>query len=167
MSWLFKLLGVSGKNQKIIKSATKAAKTFSLPRSEENRPKTAGKRKALKDVVLDIEDLPYDQYEVVGESHYQATLEKHAGPKTEAGADHECEVVLVCERGNKFDKNAVRVELAGEIVGYLSRADAESFREMLNDEDASGAKVKAKARITGGWKRDGDEGYFGIVLDLE
>jgi hypothetical protein len=167
MSWFLKLLGISAKDQKIGKSATRAAKAISRPAAKDNAPKSPAKQRTLKNTILDIEDLPYDEYEIVGESHYQAILGKHAGPKTEAGADHECVVLLVCERGNKYDKNAVRVELAGETVGYLSRNDAESFREMLDDEDVRGAKVKAKARITGGWKRDDDEGHFGIALDLD
>lgn len=167
MDWFLKLLGVSAKNRKIIKDTTNTARVISRSSAQGDAAQKSAMRKTLSETILDIEDLPYDEYEIVGESHYQATLEKHACPKTEAGADCQCEAPLICERGNKFDKNAVRIELQGELVGYLSRADAEAFREMLDDEDARGAKVRAKARITGGWKRNDDEGHFGIELDFE
>lgn len=167
MDWLLKLLGVSSKNRKIAKKTSKAVNSLLQPKETTVPVTRAQTTKSNRNLTIDIDELPYDDYEIVGESNYQSALEKHAGPKTETGVDHSCEVLLICERANKFDKNAVRVEICGDIVGYLSRVDAESFREMLVEEDFRGAKVKAPAKINGGWRREDGEGHYGIVLDLE
>ena len=163
---MLKLLGVSPKGRKLVKTATKALKTVapSKPPQRAVEPDSKPKPKTSRRTI-DIADLPFDDFEIVGESNYQAALEKLAGPKTEEGVDHRCEVLLVCEPSNKFDKNAVRVEAGGEKVGYLSKIDAVSFREMLAEEDVVGAKVKARARITGGWRKADGEGHYGIALD--
>lgn len=163
MNWLLKFLGVPKGQPKALKAAVKVGRTLSKATSSAKAVEAPQKPKTVRKTI-DLEDLPYDEYEIVGEAHYQEALEGLAGPKTETGVNHECEVLLVCERANKFDKNAVRVEVSGKAVGYLSRDDAESFREMLADEEVSGAKVKASARITGGWRREDGEGNYGIAL---
>jgi hypothetical protein len=167
MDWLLKIFGVSAKNRKLVKASTKALNTLGQQRKTASSSTVSDKKTSNRNLVLEIEDLPYEEYEIVGESNYQPALEQVAGPKTEKGVDHKCVVTLVCERGNKFDKNAVRVEIEGNTVGYLSRNDAEIFRDMLDEEDSRGVKVKAPARITGGWKRADSEGHYGIVLDLD
>lgn len=165
MDWLLKLLGVSARNRNLLKKTTKLVN--SVGKSNEQNAKSAIPTSKLRKKLVDIDELPYDEYEIVGESHYQANLEKIAGPKTESGIEFACEVLLVCENSNKFDKNAVRVEVGGKTVGYLARDDAEIFREMLEEEGLKGAKVTARAKITGGWRRDDGEGHYGISLDLD
>lgn len=101
--------------------------------------------------------------EVVGESNYQSALLAAAGGKTADGpARTEHLALLVPEPSNPYDKNAVRVEIGGRLVGYLSRAVA---RELSADLRRIGTPLACHARITGGWNRGGgDTGSFGVVL---
>lgn len=62
----------------------------------------------------------------VGVSHHQEALRRLSGVAA-AGAGpvrHDVEATLVPEPANPHDPNAVRVEVEGEFVGYLSRDDA-------------------------------------------
>jgi hypothetical protein len=74
--------------------------------------------------------------EVVGAKHYQSTLGRLARDyKLDRTKDSEVEVVatLVLEDDNDFDANAVRVDIDGHKVGYLSRVNAKAFRAGLDD----------------------------------
>lgn len=101
--------------------------------------------------------------EVVGESNYQPALLAAAGGKTPDGAAKtEHIAVLVPEPFNPYDKNAVRVEIRGRLVGYVPKAKARELTAMIRE---ARAPVGCRARITGGWDRgDGDTGSFGVVL---
>lgn len=105
---------------------------------------------------------------VVGESHYQDALEAVCGGRTEDGADLEIEATLALEDKNRFDPNAVRVDINGAQVGYLDRYAAKSFRDMCGDGTLPAvAAFRCRAHITGGWDRgDGDRGHFGVRLDV-
>lgn len=102
--------------------------------------------------------------QVVGESHYQDVLESICGKRTPNG--HECETTatLHLEDDNKFDNKAVAVMVQNNIVGYLPRADAKCYRQMLAADPST--PVNVPAVICGGWKRGRDRGFFGIFLDL-
>jgi hypothetical protein len=163
MDWFLKLLGLSSKQRRLVSKGMKAVQPKE-PKAQEER--SSPPREARQKIV-EIEDLPYEQYEIVGEASYQAELERTAGPKTEQGVDVRCEILLVCESGNRHDRLAVRVDLNGETVGYLARDDARAFRQMLAEEGERGAEVRAPAVITGGWRRPNSEGHFGIALDLD
>jgi len=101
--------------------------------------------------------------EVVGESHYQAALLAVSGGKTPDGperTDHVAQLVL--EPTNPYDRNAVRVEIDGRLVGYLPKAFASRLAPTLRE---LAAPAFCQARITGGWDRGrGDTGSFGVVL---
>lgn len=97
---------------------------------------------------------------VVGEAQRQDALEKLTGGRTREAAYLEVTAVLVPEPGNPHDSNAVRVEIEGLLVGYLSRADALAFGSLEEPPKS------CPATIVGGWKRDDDEGMFGVYLDL-
>lgn len=76
-----------------------------------------------------------DEIEVVGESHYQATLraiEEAHQTMSERGAY--LTASLIREPENRFDKNAVRVEIAGYTVGYLARHAAAKFERACRRE---------------------------------
>lgn len=163
MDWFLKLLGLSSKQKRFISKGMKAVQ----PKEPKARAERSSPPKESRKRIVEIEDLPYEQYEIVGEASYQAALEQFAGPKTEQGADVQCEVLLVCESGNRHDRLAVRVDLNGVTVGYLARDDARAFRQMLAEEGERGADVRAPAVITGGWRRPNSEGHFGIALDLD
>ena len=105
--------------------------------------------------------------EVVGESHYQKALERIAGGRSEDGAEHDCIAVLVPEPQNKHDRNAIRVDIDGMTVGYLSRSDARDLGKVLRGKGLGGAILTVNAMIVGGWDRGGgDRGHFGVRLDI-
>lgn len=105
--------------------------------------------------------------EIVGESHYQAALERLCGGRTENGHQLAVEAILYHEDNNQYDDNAVRVEIKGVIVGYLDREAARSFRARLADAGYAGFTLACPAMIVGGWdKGEGDQGYFGVKLDV-
>ncbi len=101
--------------------------------------------------------------EVVGESHYQRNLESITGGKTPDGVEKYLEAELVLEDANPHDKNAVRVDIQGKTVGYLSRERAMQWR-------SSSKHLKTRtcsAVVRGGWNRGpNDQGHFGVWLKL-
>jgi len=103
------------------------------------------------------------KFPIVGESHYQAALEKIAGKRSEEGTDLQCCAVLTAEPDNPYDKNAVAILIGGTKVGYLSRDVAGDFRSAL--EHAGVGRAACAAVIVGGWKRGSDVGYFGVRLN--
>jgi len=109
----------------------------------------------------------YDQ-EVVGESFYQKALNKICGGKSKDGHKKEVVAVLICDDKNKYDSEAVRVDVLGKPVGHLSKSEARVFRKRLIQIDKEGAVVQCGGLIVGGWKRGlFDKGSYGIKLDLE
>jgi len=105
--------------------------------------------------------------EVVGESNYQDALEKICGGRTEEGHRYEIDAYLIPEDMNIYDNNAVMVRIDGELVGYLNREVARSFRKALANVAPVGTIAKCPAIIVGGWDRGKDDfGYFGVKLDL-
>ena len=72
---------------------------------------------------------------------------------------------LVLEDNNRYDKKAVRVDIEGETVGYLSKENARKFRRKFSFK---GKVFECDAIIIGGWDRGGgDTGHYGVRLDLE
>jgi hypothetical protein len=65
---------------------------------------------------------------VVGESHYQETLQAICGPRSDDGEDRRVAARLVLENDNPYDSMAVRVDIQGQTVGYLSREHARRYR---------------------------------------
>ena len=106
--------------------------------------------------------------EIVGESHYQRQLKKLCGGYSKDGSRVEADALLVPEDKNRHDKNAVRIEVAGKIVGYLSRQDAKYFRRKVKKTEAAEKNVTCKALIVGG-KKLGlfERSNFGVWLDLD
>lgn len=109
--------------------------------------------------------------EVVGESHYQGTLERIAGGRTIDGPrypDHQA--VLMPEPSNPYDRNAVRVYLGPPhaLVGYLTREDAVRYRPVIDRLAATGRLVACLASLKGGWDRGPkDRVMFGVTLYLD
>jgi hypothetical protein len=105
--------------------------------------------------------------EVVGESHYQEALEKICGIRTEEGANLTVEATLIHENDNPYDNKAIRIDIAGRTVGYLSRQNARQYRAKLREAGHPGITATCSAKIVGGWDRgQEDRGYFGVRLDL-
>ena len=105
--------------------------------------------------------------EAVGESKYQESLEAICGGRSEDGADCFIDAVLIHEDDNPYDSEAVRIDVAGSTVGYLSRKHAREYRLQMARTGHAGDAASCAARIRGGWDRgDGDAGPFGIRLDI-
>ncbi len=107
-------------------------------------------------------------FEIVGESHYQNTIQKFAGDHDEYGAYTECVALLIPEDDNKYDNKAIRVDINAQTVGYLRRDNARNFRRRLGQKKLTGQITECNAKIFGG--KIGDDGskhYYGIWLDLK
>lgn len=127
--------------------------------------KEADKTTALAGKIVALEGDDTFSFDIVGESHKQRELEALAGGRREHGADHQVQAILLPENNNRYDLNAVVVTISGEAVGYLDKANAKHWREVLFSTGPRAALVNAK--IVGGWEcPDGDVGHFGVKLDV-
>jgi HIRAN domain len=107
------------------------------------------------------------EIEVVGESHYQGTLENICGGRSEDGANKIVEATIILESNNPHDNKAVRIDIDGQTVGYLPRESARVYRRKLKKAGYPLPTCTCFAVIRGGWDRGGDDrGYFGVRLDL-
>lgn len=107
------------------------------------------------------------EFDIVGESKYQEALESICGGRTEDSAELATQAVLVLEDSNPHDNMAVRVDIQGKTVGYLSRKDARNYRKQLQQLGHPGITCSCNAMIVGGWQRSPtDQGHFGVKLDL-
>lgn len=105
--------------------------------------------------------------DIVGESHYQDELDHICGGKCADGFNKEVEAMLILDDKNPYDDQAVAVSIDGELVGHLSRGLARQYRTQLLELEVPRANAIVQAKIVGGWIRDdGDEGHFGVKLDL-
>jgi hypothetical protein len=106
--------------------------------------------------------------EVVGESNYQAAIERVHNLEAKQSDDTPLLALLTPESGNKHDRNAVNVTIGGEVVGYLSRDFAPVYRERLKAEGMGLVPVYCHAQITGGFQMDdGQRASFGVELDID
>ena len=104
---------------------------------------------------------------VVGTSKYQPALDAICGGKTDEGQELKVRAVLIHEDENPYDKNAIRVDIEGRTIGYLSRGDARSYRKQLSELGHPGITAACSAMIVGGWDDgEGDAGDYGVRLDL-
>ena len=110
------------------------------------------------------------ELDIVGESYRQAELEAIAGPKDPDGKRTLAGVTLRCEPSNEHDRNAIRVEVYGQLVGYVARDQAALLCPAITR--ACRGVLEARGLIVGGWKIDDrdsasrfaekSEGSFGI-----
>jgi hypothetical protein len=106
--------------------------------------------------------------EVAGESKYQAELEAICGRRTEEGEDKYVKARLVLENDNPYDPNAVRVDIEGRTVGYLSREYARQYRKQVARLGRPNMIGICAANIRGGWqRRGGNRGHYGVWLDVD
>lgn len=107
-----------------------------------------------------------DEYgtHVVGESHYQPALKALAAGRQRDYEAVSVRAVLIPESDNPHDKNAVRVEIEGHKVGYLSRADAKRYRALVK-KGYEMVPAECAAAITGGFVMDnGQQASFGVIV---
>ena len=98
-------------------------------------------------------------YNIVGEQSYQDNLKKIAGPKEEESKFFECYAKVSSEPFNQHDKNAVKVEINGLLVGYLSKSEAAKLSSKVVNKTVP-------AVIDGGWKDQESTGSYGVKLAI-
>jgi hypothetical protein len=107
------------------------------------------------------------QVSVVGEASYRHTFQLIFGPRTADGIDQECDASLRLENSNPYDDQAVRVDIEGRVIGYLSRGDARRYRHWLSSQARATDMRICRALVRGGWARGSeDTGDYGVYLDL-
>jgi len=107
------------------------------------------------------------ELEITGEEHYQAALEAVCGPRQPRGVNRFETAWLILEDIHPNGKNAVRVEIRGKKVGYLSREAAIKYRQQLLARGKPNAVGQCQAVIKGGWiSSDGRKGPFCVWLDI-
>jgi hypothetical protein len=99
---------------------------------------------------------------VAGAAKYQRELIQLAGGKQRESQYIATNAELWREPDNPHDRNAVQVLIAGRVVGYLPRAEAERLASMM--DGAGMAAIACQAEIRGGWRDGRDEGNFGVVV---
>lgn len=105
--------------------------------------------------------------DVVGESNYQNALIKICGGHSRDGHNKVIRAQLIHENSNPHDNMAIRIDIQGMTVGYLTRTLAREFRKRLLESGYPGKPASCNAIIVGGWDRGkGDKGHFGVRLDL-
>jgi HIRAN domain len=110
--------------------------------------------------------------EIVGESYRQDALASLAGQKDAEGKHKIVGAVLRCEPKNEHDANAIRAEVMGKHVGYVSRETAKFLSPAI--QQACGGALEARGLIVGGWKSESrddhgryvevSEGSYGIRI---
>lgn len=122
------------------------------------KPKTQGTFRNKTPNISTSPSIKYN-YDIVGEQSYQKNLAKIAGRKEEESKFHECHAKVSSEPFNKFDKNAVKVEINGLLVGYVNKVDASKLAgKVIN--------ITVPAVINGGWDDGDSEGSYGVKLAI-
>jgi hypothetical protein len=105
--------------------------------------------------------------EVVGESHHQEVLWRIVGGRRSDRVRYETLAVLMPEPDNPSDPDAIKILIAGNHVGYLSREDAAAYRPgLLRLMDKSvNQLVGLQASIVGGGQQQDRLGFLGVFLD--
>jgi hypothetical protein len=91
---------------------------------------------------IDIAGPKTYQIDVVGVSRYQDALEEIRGGRTTENVKLIVDALLVPEDDNSHDSNAIRVDIRGMTVGYLSRQRARQYRKSLADAGCPGVTVR-------------------------
>jgi hypothetical protein len=109
---------------------------------------------------------PGPAIDIVGESHYQDTLEHVGGRRSAFGVQNQLITVeLVREPTNPYDPNAVKIQADGHHLGYLPREDAPRFHALIDRLTARDRPATCRARLIGGWDRGPhDRGSIGLRL---
>jgi rubrerythrin len=104
---------------------------------------------------------------VVGESYRQDTLWRLVGGWRSEPVREDVIALLVPEPDNEYDRNAVKVLIGGQLVGYLSREDAAAYLPGLLALIAKtdNGLVGLEGVIVGGGPRRDGIGQLGVFLN--
>jgi len=122
---------------------------------------------------MKISFLPSYSYplKVVGESQYQDNIQRVIGfidDDQKQVREDGFSADLILEDDNPYDRgNAVRVDIDGSTVGYLTRSDAQTYRQSLTRLGQGKSTGNCPAIISGKWNEEVESLLFGVYLDLE
>jgi hypothetical protein len=103
---------------------------------------------------------------IVGEASYQSNIVAIVG-KGRTGTNVKfVDADLILENSNPYDKMAVRIDINGKTVGYLSREYARQYRQRLTEAGIPEETATCRAKIVGGSPREGERGRYGVWIDL-
>jgi hypothetical protein len=103
---------------------------------------------------------------VAGESFYRAAIERAVRRRPE-GHRTIIHAALVWEPNNKYDSNAIAVQLGGATCGHFPREEARAYRPVMERLVALRKTAYARADIRGGWQdADGSWADFGTEIRL-
>lgn len=104
-------------------------------------------------------------FQVVGESHHQAAIERIVGGTSRDGAHYQCIAAVRAEPTNLYDRNAVEVLIDDIQVGYIPAYQAPDMCRLFRAFSVS--EAQCEAIIQGGWDRGhGDTGFLGVRLNI-
>jgi len=98
---------------------------------------------------------------LAGESHYFDAISKAVQHRA---GEHTALAEIIREPDNKFDANAVRVEIKGRTVGYIPRELAPSFHSLLDYGKSINKRIFAPCRV---WISDEEDSYGSVSLDID
>lgn len=122
-------------------------------------PKALENSSARNETVLLIGASRFE-VEICVDDHHQAALEAICGPRVPKGFSCIETACLIREDRNPYTKDAVRVEIDHEPVGYLYPEDAVTCREQIQARGGDRASGQCQAVIRRG------EGPYQVWLDL-
>ncbi len=103
---------------------------------------------------------------VVGTWHHRDAIDSALGRHPE-GHHEVVDALLIAEPDNEFDRNAVAVQIGGEICGYLPRFDAVRYRPVMDRCRSDGLVPLVRAVVMSGRLRpDGSWADVGILLHI-
>ena len=115
--------------------------------------------------VEDAERFGDIRVDVVGESHYQSTIRDACNWKPDADTLFHCMAELVPEPTNSYDRNAIKVTIDGDCVGYLSRQDASTLGPVVRKAVKQQGNGMCRAVIAG--RANSDTDNLGVFLHLD
>lgn len=118
-------------------------------------------RRTLTPFLLEGEEL----VRAVGESFYQPALLRQCGTRKGDAVRLPCRASLVAQPDNPYDRNAVAVQIGGQLVGHLSRSDAPRWQPLVQQLAARGHSASCEAMIAGRG-HNGQTDNLGVFLHL-
>jgi hypothetical protein len=103
--------------------------------------------------------------EAVGESFYQPALLTQCGARPGDAVRFPCRASLVAQPDNPYDRNAVAVQISGELVGHLARHEAPHWQSLVRAPASHGYLATCEAMIAGRGP-EGETANLGVFLHL-